>query len=188
MNKSEIRDEIKSKRKSLEPAESGRISRAVCRKISSLGVWKKAKTAAVYIPLPGEVDIWPLINEGLSTGKIILAPFILPETGKALFSRFHDKKELKPGPFGLLQPEGGEIHSRDVIDVIIVPGLAFSPDGSRIGFGKGYYDRILDGFRGESIAPAFEFQMYDDLPVSSHDIPVDYVVNERIVYICRKFK
>ncbi len=188
MNKSDIRDEIKQKRRTLDPAESGRISEIICRKISSVGAWKKAKTAAVYIPLEGEVDTWPLIKEGLAAGKVLLAPLLLSESGRLSFSRFSGKKDLKAGPFGLLQPEGGEIFSRDTIDVIIVPGLAFSPDGARIGFGKGYYDRVLKGFRGAAIAPAFDFQMYDDIPVSDNDVPVDYVVNEKIIYICRRLK
>lgn len=188
MRKSDIRNEIILKRRALDPQERLRISKAICRKILSLGVWKKAGTAAVYIPLPGEVDIWPLIMEGLSAGKVMLAPLIIPESGKTVFPRFKDRNELKPGPFDLLQPEGGDIYSREVIDVIIVPGLAFAADGSRIGFGKGYYDRILEGFRGESIAPSFDFQMYDELPVAPYDVPVDYIVSEKIVYFCRNRK
>ena len=186
MKKPDIRKEIIQKRENLDPDVRRRVSGVISRKILSLGVWKKARTAAVYIPLPGEVDIWPLISEGFSDGKVILAPLIIPESCSTVFLRFSDKSELMPGPFGLLQPEGGEIYSPDVIDVIIVPGLAFTPEGARVGFGKGYYDKALKGFSGVTVAPAFDFQMYDELPVSSHDIPVDYVVNEKIIYICRK--
>jgi 5-formyltetrahydrofolate cyclo-ligase len=88
-----------------------------------------------------------------------------------------------PGVFGILEPrkESARIFNPEEIDLVIVPGVAFDEHRNRIGFGAGFYDRFLESVRPScaKIGIAFEFQIYDEVPVEEHDIPLDLVITEK---------
>jgi 5-formyltetrahydrofolate cyclo-ligase len=94
---------------------------------------------------------------------------------------------LVPGPYGILEPR------RDTREYVvppddapvIVPGIAFSPAGHRIGYGKGYYDRFLAAHHGLKLGLAYEMQIVPSIPSDTHDVPVDLVITETATYDCR---
>jgi 5-formyltetrahydrofolate cyclo-ligase len=100
--------------------------------------------------------------------------------------QIHGRNELQPGRFGLLQPDPAKavpIESGDNA-VCLVPGIAFTQTGARIGYGGGYYDRFLAHFSGISIGLAFELQLAPSLPQDSNDKNVNFLVTENNWYTC----
>jgi 5-formyltetrahydrofolate cyclo-ligase len=93
-------------------------------------------------------------------------------------------EELVPARFGLLEPDPNRMRvaSPNEADVIIVPGVAFDREGRRVGFGGGYYDRLLSGNGALAVALSYEGQLVEKAPVDAHDVPVDVIVTERAIY------
>ena len=104
-----------------------------------------------------------------------------PETREELLAIAKDKDTL------LKDKVMQALKSAAEIDVVIVPGVVFDRRGGRIGFGAGFYDRLLAGlsYKSTKIALAFELQVVENVPSQSHDIAVDYVVAERETIVCK---
>lgn len=103
------------------------------------------------------------------------------------FHRISDLNELKPGKFGIPEPDSTlpGIAPED-LDLILLPGIAFDDSGVRIGYGKGYYDRLLAHIpRGKRVALAYSLQIADSLPSGETDVPLGLVVTESEIIYCR---
>lgn len=99
-------------------------------------------------------------------------------------SKMYEMAEITPstdfilGHYGIREPVSPRLIPLNEIDIITVPGIAFDHTGNRLGRGGGFYDRMLSGFKGSRIAVAFDFQMYDQIPIEPHDKPVNTVITE----------
>lgn len=127
-------------------------------------------TLALYAPFRGELDPTGLEAEV----QTIVYPRVEPD-GLVFVEARHD--ELVPGRWGLLEPEGEPVDIA-AIDAFIVPGVAFTRRGDRLGYGAGYYDRALGAAKGRFVGFAFDAQIVDALPVAAYDVPMDVVVTE----------
>ena len=142
-----------------------------------LSEWETASTILLYNPLPGEVDLMPLIR-GDDSRK-----FLFPRIeGEHLqLYRPSGTDEWITHPLGLLEPdpETWEKASPGEIDLALIPGLAFDPQGGRLGRGKGFYDRLLGDpdFRGVKIGICWHWQVVDSVPYEAHDIRMDLIVS-----------
>lgn len=87
--------------------------------------------------------------------------------------------DLKKGAYGILEPSVVKTADEKDIDVILVPGLAFDRHGGRMGFGKGYYDRLLETSIAVKIGLCYDFQLFDTIPTESHDVPMDFIITEK---------
>ncbi len=126
-----------------------------------------------------EVDTHTLIRDLLARRATVLVPVTQP--GRVLvWSQLHELEDLAPGRFGILEPkqECLRLVPPPKGGVVIVPGVVFSTDCRRIGYGGGYFDRFLAQYEGTSIGLAFDCQIADDWVSEPHDIPVDFVVTE----------
>jgi 5,10-methenyltetrahydrofolate synthetase len=132
-----------------------------------------------YWSLPDEVDTHQLIDRLMDRGVIVVLPRV---TGKGTMElrRFLGTTSLTPGAFGIMEPTGPLFTDYDAIDAVVVPGMAFTADGRRLGRGGGYYDRLLPQLRhARRIGVAFPFQLVADIPEENHDATVDQVVCQR---------
>ncbi len=130
-----------------------------------------------FLSVNHEVDTHEFIDWLINQGKNVSIPKII--NGEMLAVRFPGWQNLVSGKFGIREPEQIDIVSSPV-DVCITPGTGFSPRGGRLGLGQGYYDRwFSENMATFKIAPAYELQVVDDLPVENHDIPVDLIVTEK---------
>jgi 5-formyltetrahydrofolate cyclo-ligase len=141
-----------------------------------------ARVVMIYLSTPEEVDTVPLALRCWQAGKTVVAPKV-----------YWDQKRMLPIEISSLQtgmtstgagisgPVAGKPVPVDMIDLVIVPGLGFSPAGFRLGRGLGFYDRFLaqGDFIGRSCGLAFEEQVIDELPTLDHDIPLSMLVTER---------
>ncbi len=184
-NKAELRKEVLSIRKELSAEFVAKNSRIIFDKLKATEEYKNAKSVMVYMDFGNEVNTKDFINEALSEGKKIIIPYT--DTGKVLIvpveiESFDDLVKCK---FGYLEPKKEKINTPyDVnkIDLIVVPGVVFDKKRNRIGFGKGYYDRLLSIRRAKAFAIAFEFQVYDEIPAEEHDIKMDMIITEKNNY------
>lgn len=176
--KAGMRAKLKQIRASI-PAETRMAhSEAIAANLLSLGEVQAASTLFMFISYGTEVHTHELLKYFLSTGKTLAAPKILPsKTMIAVpFSRWED---LIPGQLGILTPSGDSPYPDD-LDVAVTPALGFTPQGHRIGYGRGYYDKWFAACKvRHKIAITFEAQLVDTLPVDETDVPVDTIVTEK---------
>lgn len=141
-----------------------------------------------FVSFRSEVSTHEMIREASTEGKRIVLPRVATGKRLELFEIKNIDRELTPGLLGILEPVPSQ--SRKVppveIDLVIVPGIAFEPRGYRLGYGRGYFDRLLAELDPSTttIGLGFELQIVKALPVSTHDIPVQKIVTEKRVIDC----
>ncbi len=129
-----------------------------------------------------------MINQAWAEGKRVIVPVVTSGSKDLAHIEITSEMELRPGIFGLLQPEENNLIPTDPAraSLIIVPGIAFDLRGHRIGYGRGYYDRLLSDMPCLKLGLAYDFQLVESLPARKDDIPVDLVITEtRVVEASR---
>ncbi|MEP3482519.1 MAG: 5-formyltetrahydrofolate cyclo-ligase [Fuerstiella sp.] len=187
--KNSLRKQAHSNRN--EQEDKDQLSRRICGAFMSLPEYATATTVMFYIDVRSEVRTRPELPTALDSGKVVIVPWCNGEGELELF-RLADMDELEIGMYKILEPKaelrGLAEKQVDVneIDLVMVPGVGFDVNGARIGHGKGYYDKLLKHARPDTplIALAFECQMFEEIPVASHDVSMDKVVTEDCVYQC----
>ena len=174
--KREIRRELLKKRRSLSSAERGILSTSLCSTLASMLEYRQAESILFFYPVKGEPDITPLLSRAVEEGRALLPKV----NGESLtVHRVLSLKSLVPGAYGIPEPEREEEVRPSMIDLLLVPGVGFDREGFRLGWGKGYYDRLLKRAGGVKVGVAFSFQVFERLPRDPWDVPVDAVVTEK---------
>ena len=136
--------------------------------------FKQAKTILLYHSLPDEVDTSSFLKLWKEDKRLLL-PAVKGDN--LIICNYHPEK-LKTGSYGIIEPQGYGITDLSVIDMIIIPGIAFDKKHNRLGRGKGYYDRLLPQVTACKIGICYNCQITDLLPIEKHDIPMDYIISE----------
>jgi 5-formyltetrahydrofolate cyclo-ligase len=165
-------------------------SEAIRANLFSLKEVREASLIHFYISMGREVETRPMIQEAISLGKQIAVPVVVPEARDLLLSELTKDSLLVPGPLGALQPRADQIHPIKLaeIDLMLLPGVGFDRYGHRLGWGLGYYDRLLGHPPKKPmpiIALAYELQLVEQIPVTEQDRTVDKIVTEERVIDCR---
>jgi 5-formyltetrahydrofolate cyclo-ligase len=182
VNKAELRRELRLKLASMSPEERQAKSLAAVSLLVQSPEFAQARMVMLYLSTPQEVDTAPLALKCWQAGKTVCVPKVSWDQRRMLPTEITslqvDMRETRPG---IREPMGGKPCPVQFIDLVIVPGLGFSPRGYRIGRGMGFYDRFLaqDDFLGVSCGLAFESQVVEDIPVLDHDIPLGMLVTDR---------
>ena len=162
-------------------------SATIAARLIALDVWRGSETVHTYIgALAGEVRTDRLIARALRERRRVICPVVRAH-GQLEHRELTDVTALQPSAFGLLEPDAERAPPADAADadLIVVPGVAFSPAGARIGMGGGYYDRLLAEHDTAKVGLAFELQLHDDIVLSPHDELMDVIVTELRVIQCR---
>ena len=184
-DKNEIRVVMKARRKALTPEARKAASEIVCAKLAadtdiglSVDPLEWGASVAVYLASPQEIDLSPFIRKMRTMGVKVVAPRWNGETYELAVLKGLDEAHLRQGPMGILEPVEAEIVSPKEVEVWLVPGLAFTRNGKRLGYGGGWYDRLLAAAPKTAwkIGIAHAFQVVDDLPSEPHDILLSKVV------------
>lgn len=136
----------------------------------------------LYIPINNEVDTDLLFNYFKTAKSNIFLPTFSKTKNKWGIGRFEGMINLEKGPFNTRQPKDAEITDCSAIDLVIVPGVAFSEGHARLGYGKGVYDDLLHSSRALKIGLAYDFQINNKWDHERHDTLMDYVVTNKIIY------
>ncbi len=185
LDKKTIREDILRKRDSIDPEIRLKKDNMIMDKVLSSPDFKKAKTILYFVSFRSEVATLPHIEEALKRGKRIVLPKVDNIERRLILYEILDTKEIKPGFMGIPEPEAVPERQRDINDVnlVIMPGVAFDPDGNRLGYGAGYYDKLLAGLKRDIplIAIAYEEQIVNALPSEDHDVRVNKIVTDKRV-------
>lgn len=173
-DKQALRRHIRRLKATTPSAVREAASRALCRHIAAHPQFKEAHTVLAYYPLPDEADLSPLFQE--YPDKQFLLPVVV---GDDLELRVYAGEEsLHPGAFGIMEPIGLPFTDFDTVQLVIVPGVAFTADGRRLGRGRGYYDRLLPRLpQAFKLGVCWPFQLLDTIPVEPFDIMMDAVIS-----------
>jgi len=182
--KAALRRKILARRDALDPAARARLSAAALEQTQALDAFRQARVVLGYASFGSELDTRPFLRHVLASGRTLVLPRVDREARCLVLHQVGNlDTELRPGTWGI--PEPVPARCRPVapaeIDFVLVPGVVFDPDGGRIGYGAGYYDRLLGAWPEPApalVAAAFELQIVPAVPVLATDRRVDLVVTE----------
>ncbi len=183
-----IRQEIKEKRRYIEDKQHK--DSAVCTNLINSHIFKNADTILCYSALKYEISINEFIKCALALDKTVALPYCTDKNGNMQFYIIKSFDDLKHGSFGISEPDTDKCKLLQSFNnaIIIVPGLCFSTDGRRLGYGKGYYDRFLQNSSLISVGLCYNTFVRDDIPVGEFDKSVDFVITEDSVINCKADK
>jgi 5-formyltetrahydrofolate cyclo-ligase len=190
-----LRKLILEKRRALSDQERGEKSLVIQERLGRLKEFEQSRVVHLFLSFRGEVVTDGIVKRALTLGKRVVVPVVSREKEGLIFSELKQyPEEVEPGTLGIPEPRKEFIRKVDisVIELFVLPGVAFDVRGNRLGYGAGYYDRILGRplqkhVRSEAprIALAFEIQVVDRIPSSVHDVQVHKIVTEKRVIECR---
>ena len=172
MIKDEIREDMRAKRRALSKDEVKIKSDEIRQRLLGVERVKQAKTICTFISAFKEPDTVEIIKELWEQDKKI-------ESGTLSLSYINSMDDMEKGAYGILEPKTVRKADENNIDVILVPGLAFDRNGGRMGFGKGYYDRLLESSKAVKIGLCYDFQILEKIPTEIHDVPMNFVITEK---------
>ncbi len=181
-----LRQEIKEIKNKLTTEYINLASSAITKQLLNTDTFKKAKVVMCYLSFGNEVNTKNFIKECQSLNKRILAPVIIKNSDGIFVMEASEiidfKNELTPGVMGIMEPKKQfqRLTNPELIDFIVIPGLAFDKKGNRLGYGGGYYDYFLTRTRLDStkIAIAYTKQIINEVPIEEHDTPVKNILTE----------
>ena len=172
--KSKLRKQVLQEMKAVPQKQKIAMDQALTERFLNHPVYHEAKVVATYLSFPHEFQTQGLIYQARKAGKKVLIPKTYPK-GRMEFVVYNPQQLVKTS-FGLLEPQGDlEVVDTSRIDLIHGPGLAFTREGYRIGYGGGYYDRYLENFTGQTMSTIYPCQI-QHFNSEDHDIPVQEVL------------
>lgn len=138
-----------------------------------------AKVIGITVNMANEIPTLPIIKEAYRNNKTVVVPRTLPDF-KMEFVKLDEQTKLEKTKFGVKEPINGQVYPKNKIDLIIVPGVAFTKAGHRLGFGAGFYDRYLKEYHGNTISLAALPQYFDQpiWKVDEFDVTIDKIISE----------
>ncbi len=180
MDKDLIRSELLAERLKLTRADVIEKSQKIAINLLKLKIFAINNNVSCYLPIKNEVETKFVIEQLIKTRVNIYLPY--SRENEYFFAKFDGLGDLKKGPYGILQPNGSKRTDAKIIAVAILPGVAFSKDGVRLGYGKGVFDKLLTRSPALKIGLAYDFQIIDNLPKEKHDLGMDFIVTDQKVY------
>jgi len=185
--KQALRASALRRRDSLAASELGLWSRLIQERALRFSLYLSSGSVALYSPTGNEVATEEIRDDALKSNKKLFYPKLGGGENPALI-RVESARELKPGRHGILEPIGEKAMSKEDQErlVVFVPGLAFDPQGNRLGRGKGWYDRVLKllGDGPTFVALAYELQIVEQVPAEEWDRKVHHIITERRIMDC----
>ncbi len=190
--KQALRKRLLARRKALSPAELKDISYRAQMHVLALPQWQLAAQVLLYCPVNNELDTALLMQSALRQNKQILLPrCIQGQKGQMELAVCPDISCLLPGQFGIMEPNPATCPAFDAASIFpqlaVLPGLAFSAAGLRLGYGGGYYDRFLNRLQTKQLfllGFGAAFQIIENLPQGEWDHPLDAICTENGIVFC----
>ena len=174
MDKAELRRTIRLKKRAMTEEEIVRKSEALGKQFLQSDFYRNARTIYGYLPYNQEVRTVPMLAQALRDGKQVAVPKCYGD--RMRFILLDDLTKVEKGYAGIPEPIADEPVAEDKTALVLMPGLAFDPEGHRVGYGGGFYDKFLaEEPNHPTVALCYDFQMLPHLQVEEFDIPVDAV-------------
>ncbi|GAB6085247.1 5-formyltetrahydrofolate cyclo-ligase [Alkaliphilus crotonatoxidans] len=188
--KKQLRKAVLERREALSPETVIKNSHQILERLVTMTEYLKAKNVMLYLSFQREVMTQQIISDLFQHRKRVFIPVTVPKTKELIVSELLSlEDDLEVGNFGVLEPKKEALRpfSAQELDLVLVPGVAFDTRGYRIGYGAGYYDRFLPTLTPgvPTIGLAHEVQMIEQVPNDSYDIPVEKIVTEDRLILCK---
>ena len=175
MDKKELRRTIRERKRAMTEEEIVSRSETLGQRFTASDAYKNAKTIYGYLPYNQEVRTVPMLEQALKDGKRVAVPKCYGDEMRFIY--LEDLSRVEKGYAGIPEPIADGPVADDETALVLMPGLAFDPQGHRIGYGGGFYDKFLSAEPNHpTLALCYEFQMLPSLETEDHDIPVDIVL------------
>ena len=175
MDKKEMRRMIREKKRAMTPAEIEEKSRKLGELFLASEQYREAKSVYGYLPYNQEVRTVPMLEQALRDGKRVAVPKCYGDEMRFIYMT--DLSQVEKGYAGIPEPVADEPVADDETALVLMPGMAFDPQGHRIGYGGGFYDKFLAAEPGHpTLALCYDFQVLPLLETEEFDIPVDRVL------------
>lgn len=186
--KKELRAKYKAIRRGMDADLKEQCDRKIARRLMNLWQYRESDTILFYVSTPIEVDTHYAIQCTLEAGKKVAVPRCVPNTYEMDFYYIKSMDDLEPGTFGVLEPNVEKCEKMTDFSkgLCVVPALSFDRAGFRLGYGKGYYDRFLVRFHGQTAGICYESCIRTSLPRGRYDEPVNYVITEKRMNVTKK--
>jgi len=183
-----LRNAALKKRDSIPAGEKRLKDKAIKERLLSLEEFRDARSVLFYASFRSEVETLSLIKEALKMGKRVSLPVVDVKAGRLRLSEVKGLEGLSPGYMGIPEPKTERPVGLDAIDLVIVPGAAFDRQGGRLGYGKGYYDKLLREAKTGCLflGLAYGEQIVGKVPVEGHDIKADAIITDKEVIWTRQ--
>lgn len=179
MEKKELRAQIRAKKAALTEAQILAASARLAQQLYAHPAYRAAKTIYGYLAFNEEVRTVPMLRQAQKDGKRVAVPKVYGEEMRFLW--LDDLDAVAPGYYGVPEPIADEPVADDETALILMPGLAFDPEGHRCGYGGGFYDRYLAAHPAHpTLAMCYDFQLFEHLRVERFDVPVQYVLSTSV--------
>ena len=149
------------------------------QRLMALSVYQKASCVLSYVSFGTEADTLRILDRVLADGKALYVPKCVPNTNRMVFYRISALRDLSPGAYGILEPKEAEAYQDEANALCLVPGLAFSADGARLGYGKGYYDTFFARHPVLKLGLCYDFQLVPQVPTQPHDVRMDGILTDK---------
>ena len=183
-DKTSLRSKMREKRKRISKESRHHASESICGKLTqnTKAIAQNNPVIAVYFASPSEIDLSKFIDFSLQRNAKIVAPRWNGETYELALVKSLNDEDVRTGPMNILEPAEDNILDPEDVDLWIIPGLAFTRNGKRLGYGGGWYDRLLSRADPKSlkIGVAYDFQIVNDIPSEPHDIRIDNIVTSDV--------
>ena len=189
LEKDSVRDAAREKRR--RQTNKDENSRQIIKRLLAMPEYQSSGNVMWYVDVRDEVRTRHALPIALASDREIVVPYC--DGDDLRLFRLHKIGDLLPGAFGILEPRQELRHDADrkvdpgELDFVVVPGVAFDRDGGRLGHGRGFYDRLLAQVDAETtlVGLAFECQIAAKVPISGHDVAMDWLVTQRRTLRCQ---
>lgn len=195
-----LRTEKTIARNELSSDQRRELSSLVCKHASEWLEKKDMASMLAYVSFRSELDTEALISQAWKDGRRVLLPRVIPASSEMSVHTVNAWDELEPGTYGIHEPiisgrASQGIEGNTLPSVVFVPGLAFDLEGGRLGYGRGYYDRLRASWEKDEYADvtppiwiglAYGMQLVQKVPMDEHDAFMDMLITENGVVHCRK--
>ena len=175
MDKKELRSFIRQKKGEMTPEQIAEKSGVLCRRFLETEAYCRAKTVYGYFPYNQEVRTVPMLEQAMRDGKRVAVPKCYGDQMRFIY--MDDLSKVENGYANIPEPIADEPVADDKTALVLMPGMAFTAEGNRMGYGGGFYDKFLAAEPDHpTVALCYDFQMVDYIPTDDYDIPVDRVL------------
>lgn len=181
-NKKQIRDQVLFDLEHVDPLSKHEMELMIYNQLFSSELWKNSKSICITMSTDREINTKPIIDEALKNLKKVYIPKVSANRELTWFE-YTDNIQLDKSKFGILEPKSGmTLNNINDIDLAIVPGVAFTNNGARLGYGGGYYDHFLAQFQHHNIALALDQQILDYIPMDTFDKKISNLITPNGYY------
>ena len=186
MNKQYLRQSISEIRRSMDKEEKQNKDIQLRETLFETKEYKNSKVVFVYVSMGDEINTIEILKKLFEDKKVVAVPKIFKDSKRMEALRIDSFDDLnQKGAFGILEPSFDAENISELIDLTIVPGLAFESSGKRVGYGGGYYDKFFKVYpRSKKVALCYDYQIVEDTYSQDYDQAVDKIISESRIIDC----